>query len=173
MRVSCDVFVEIDIIRAVENGIPFYISGNKVILTPGINGILPLEFFLLVKTSNNATLYAQRYDFIVNFNFKSNDPNQIDSILIIDLTQEAIVKEFIFSDSLIESEIVKFDKLIDFLIEQKLFKEKIIVTFSQKNIENYNSLIISNLKSLRYRSFFMIYITNEKDIDQKEIANLL
>ena len=169
MRFSCDAFIEIDIIRAVENQIPFYISGNKVILSPGIDGILPVEFFLLVKTRKNVTLYAQKYDYVVYLNFKSVNPNEIENIYIIDIKNENVLKEFNFSGSFEMNEISKFYKLTDYLIECNLFREKIIVSFNQERIENYNLLISKYLKDLRYKSFFIIYITLEKDFDQKEM----
>lgn len=167
MRFSCDVFIEINIIRAVENQIPFYISGNKVILSPGINGVLPFEFFSLAKTSKNEILYAQNYDVVVHFLFKTNNANEIENILVIVIKNETFIKELNFSESV--NEIAKLDKLTDYLIENKLFTEKIIITFSSDKIDNYNHLISNNLKDLRYKSFFMIYITLEKDFNQKSL----
>ena len=41
MRQSCDVFIELDIEKALKDGIEIFISTNKVILTRGINGALP------------------------------------------------------------------------------------------------------------------------------------
>ena len=41
MRKSCDTYIEIDMEKAMKDGIQFFVSKNHVILTPGIDGILP------------------------------------------------------------------------------------------------------------------------------------
>lgn len=58
MRNTCDVFIEIDIVNAIKDGIPFYMSSNNVILTPGIepNGLLPLKYFKIVKDKHGNQL---------------------------------------------------------------------------------------------------------------------
>lgn len=173
MRYSCDIFVEIDIIRAVENQIPFFISGNKVILTPGIDAVLPSEYFLLVKTSKNIILHAQKYDFIVYVNFRSGIAPEIENIKVIDLKNHYIIMEFNYFNSYEVNEISKLDNLIEYLVEQKLFKEKIIISINQKSIENYNCIISNNLKNLRYKSFFMIYSSLEKEFDKLEILSFM
>lgn len=38
MRITCDIFVEIDLELALKNGIKFYVSQNNVVLSSGING---------------------------------------------------------------------------------------------------------------------------------------
>lgn len=47
MRNSCEVLIEINMPRALYEGkVPFYISQNKVILSPGLeNGELPSRYF--------------------------------------------------------------------------------------------------------------------------------
>jgi RNA:NAD 2'-phosphotransferase (TPT1/KptA family) len=50
MRKSCEVYIEIDLKKAMLDGIKFYISTNGVILTPGINGILDKKFFKNIKS---------------------------------------------------------------------------------------------------------------------------
>jgi 2'-phosphotransferase len=44
-RPDCDVFIYIDIAAAMADGIPFFESKNGVILTPGIDGVLPPKYF--------------------------------------------------------------------------------------------------------------------------------
>jgi hypothetical protein len=43
MRGSCEVVVEINLVNAIKQGVPFFISENQVILSPGTNaeGFLP------------------------------------------------------------------------------------------------------------------------------------
>jgi len=48
MRGSCEVVVEVNIVKAMKEGkIPFSISENQVILSPGIGdkGLLPPKYF--------------------------------------------------------------------------------------------------------------------------------
>jgi len=45
MRKSCDIFIEIDMKKAMEDGIKFYKSNNGVILTNGINNTLENKYF--------------------------------------------------------------------------------------------------------------------------------
>ena len=42
---SCDIFIEIDMKKAMEDGIKFYKSNNGVILTNGINNTLENKYF--------------------------------------------------------------------------------------------------------------------------------
>lgn len=48
MRSSAEVMIYIDLEKAVNDGVPFYISENKVILTPGIDGYLHPKYFKAV-----------------------------------------------------------------------------------------------------------------------------
>lgn len=45
MRLNCNVFIWIDVELAMNDGIEFFISSNNVVLTKGINGILPPKYF--------------------------------------------------------------------------------------------------------------------------------
>lgn len=50
MRGSADVLIYVDLRRAIEDGVPFYISDNRVILSPGIfwkgnDGVVPPAYF--------------------------------------------------------------------------------------------------------------------------------
>ncbi len=45
MRKSCDMYIEIDMAAAMKDGIKFYISTNKVILTEGEEGVLSPKYF--------------------------------------------------------------------------------------------------------------------------------
>jgi len=44
-RSSCEVLIYIDMAKAMEDGILFYMSSNGVILTEGIDGILSTKYF--------------------------------------------------------------------------------------------------------------------------------
>jgi 2'-phosphotransferase len=45
MRRTCEVFIELDMQRAMNDGIKFLISENKVILSSGINGVILPKYF--------------------------------------------------------------------------------------------------------------------------------
>jgi 2'-phosphotransferase len=45
MRNSSDIIIELDLKKAMNDGIEFYISSNNVILSEGINGIIPPIYF--------------------------------------------------------------------------------------------------------------------------------
>ena len=45
MRSSCDVIIEIDLEKAMNDKIEFFVSNNNVILTKGIDGVLPMKYF--------------------------------------------------------------------------------------------------------------------------------
>ncbi|XP_013748169.1 tRNA 2'-phosphotransferase 1-like isoform X1 [Brassica napus] len=45
MRRNVNVLIFLDIKKALEDGIAFYVSDNKVILTEGIDGVVPVDYF--------------------------------------------------------------------------------------------------------------------------------
>ena len=45
MRGSCECVVYVDLRKALEDDIPFYMSTNEVLLSPGIKGVLPSKYF--------------------------------------------------------------------------------------------------------------------------------
>jgi 2'-phosphotransferase len=48
-RASADVFIYVDVAKAMADGIPFYRSENNVILTPGVDGVLDPKYFKRVE----------------------------------------------------------------------------------------------------------------------------
>lgn len=46
MRYDCEIAIWIDLKQAIADGVPFYISANQVILSPGIKGIIDKKYFL-------------------------------------------------------------------------------------------------------------------------------
>lgn len=46
MRYDCEVAIWINLPRALEDGLPFYVSANQVILSPGISGRIDRKYFV-------------------------------------------------------------------------------------------------------------------------------
>ena len=44
-RSSAELFIEIDLRAALADGIPFYVAANGVVLTEGVDGVLPARYF--------------------------------------------------------------------------------------------------------------------------------
>jgi RNA 2'-phosphotransferase, Tpt1 / KptA family len=73
MRQSCEVVVEINIVKAVKDGVPFFISENLVILSPGVSdeGFLPPKYFRQVlNLKANDFIYQAPFDYIVVYDFE-------------------------------------------------------------------------------------------------------
>ncbi|CAK8991886.1 tRNA 2'-phosphotransferase 1 [Durusdinium trenchii] len=45
MRYDCEIAIWIDLKRAIADNVPFYMSTNKVILSPGIDGVIDKKYF--------------------------------------------------------------------------------------------------------------------------------
>jgi hypothetical protein len=45
MRKNCDLAIFVDIAAAMKDGIQFRVSSNKVILSQGIDGLIPSKYF--------------------------------------------------------------------------------------------------------------------------------
>ncbi|ESQ39166.1 hypothetical protein EUTSA_v10001570mg [Eutrema salsugineum] len=53
MRRDVNVLIFLDIKKALEDGIAFYISENKVILTEGVDGVVPVDYFQKIESWPN------------------------------------------------------------------------------------------------------------------------
>ena len=45
MKYKCDVFIEIDLPLAMKDGMKFYVSTNKVVLSNGFQNTIPPKYF--------------------------------------------------------------------------------------------------------------------------------
>ena len=72
MRGSCEVLVEVNMPRAILQGkVPFYISQNRVILSPGLNGELPSAYFRsVIDMKKKEFLYQAPFDYICVYDFE-------------------------------------------------------------------------------------------------------
>lgn len=105
MRGSCDVFIEVNLGKIIQDEIPIYESANGVILTAGIEGYLPPKYFRKIANKANKLIYSAPLDYIVVFDFEaicSKDGNEIFEVqeiiefpgVIIDVNQKKILKAF-------------------------------------------------------------------------------
>jgi 2'-phosphotransferase len=60
MKSSCQVFIFVNAKKCAEDQIEFFESSNGVILTPGLNGILPTRYFSHVLTKSGSLLLDNR-----------------------------------------------------------------------------------------------------------------
>ena len=76
MRASCEVIVEVAITEAICKGqIPFHISENQVILTPGVGekGYLPPEYLRSIfKVKGGEYLLQKPIDYVCVYDFECN-----------------------------------------------------------------------------------------------------
>jgi len=49
MRSSCEVAVYVDLRRALGDGVPFFLSSNQVVLSPGLQGAVPSRYITAVR----------------------------------------------------------------------------------------------------------------------------
>jgi 2'-phosphotransferase len=72
MRASCEIVIEVNMVRAIkEGGISFHISENKVILSSGIDGVIPSRFFrhvTIIKTGE--IIHQAPLNYIVVYDFE-------------------------------------------------------------------------------------------------------
>ena len=63
MRTSCNVIVEVNVPKAMADGIEFQRSSNDVILSKGFNGIIPPKYFKKVTCRYNKTVLEDFDDY--------------------------------------------------------------------------------------------------------------
>ncbi|POG71575.1 putative tRNA 2'-phosphotransferase [Rhizophagus irregularis DAOM 181602=DAOM 197198] len=82
MRASCDVFIYVNVPKAMADNVKFSRSANGVILTEGIKGILEKKYFLKVIDKYNNVLYEDNDDKNVkgnNVNNKNVEGNNVNN----------------------------------------------------------------------------------------------
>ncbi|GAA6053090.1 hypothetical protein JCM3770_000379 [Rhodotorula araucariae] len=58
MRNNCDLFIYLDVPQLLADGIPVYTSTNSVVLTGGIDGVVPPKYFAKVVRKNGEVLVS-------------------------------------------------------------------------------------------------------------------
>eukprot|EP01113_Clastostelium_recurvatum_P049315 TRINITY_DN9116_c0_g1_i3.p1 TRINITY_DN9116_c0_g1~~TRINITY_DN9116_c0_g1_i3.p1 ORF type:complete len:342 (+),score=79.58 TRINITY_DN9116_c0_g1_i3:31-1056(+) len=62
MRRSCELLIFIDLAAALQDGISFLLSDNQVVLTEGLDGVLPPKYFSRVCKSSDGLDYDPSFD---------------------------------------------------------------------------------------------------------------
>lgn len=107
MRTSCDVVVQANVIKSAYNQVPWFVSKNRVILTPGTGdkGFLEPKFFRSVfDAKSRQIIHSQPFDYICMFDLECNcseDRNAIAfneiielPVVIIDVKNKEILEPF-------------------------------------------------------------------------------
>lgn len=129
MRKNCEIFIEVNAIYAYYNNIPFYISTNNVVLSPGIDGVIPTEYLKLVTNKDHNILYSQQY--VGSVHYTTN------KIKIFEKNKE--IKEL--DNSISDNEISVLNAVSDLLISLELVK-KPFITVVDKGLESKYCQII-------------------------------
>lgn len=59
MRQTSPLLLHIDMISALRDGISFGLASNGAVLTPGIDGVLPLKYVLKVESRKGEIVWQQ------------------------------------------------------------------------------------------------------------------
>lgn len=74
-RVSCEVFIFIDMVKAINEGIKFFISQNSVVLSSGLNGFISPRFFskvLINRIETPLEFLTVEFDYFLVLDFEAN-----------------------------------------------------------------------------------------------------
>ena len=151
MRLSCEIFIEINMVYSFFNGIEFFLSENNVVLSSGINGIIPTKFFKRVLDKNQNVIFACQYDCIICF--------EKDKILL-KKTNENLIE--------VNGNLNDFGKLNEFVnlcIDKEYFKEKIITVVEKDFESSYLKIIKENVENSKilFPQIFVDYVLKKDD----------
>lgn len=148
MRNDCQILVEINAVQALHSEeMKFFISKNKVVLTPGTNGVLPTKYFEKVTDNKGTILHSQNYEIAVYLKFENSC---IKIVLIIDITNGQLIKKIESSD------IYQISSTISEL--KDVLKRPMIMIIEKNKEKNYIELIKSNIFKHSFMGMFVKYI---------------
>ena len=154
MRNSCDIYIEINMVYAFFNNIDFFISLNNVVLSSGIEGIIPVKFFKRVLDKNKNLILDCLYDYFIDFENGKISLKKNKNESLIEVNGD-------FNDY------EKLNNFINLCIEKEFFKAKIITIISEDNKNKYINVIknyIENYKILYPQIFVDYVLKNESGI---------
>mmetsp|Transcript_23438 Transcript_23438/g.23184 ORF Transcript_23438/g.23184 Transcript_23438/m.23184 type:complete len:278 (+) Transcript_23438:221-1054(+) len=94
-RSNCTVFIDIDIGRAMQDGVKFFISSNSVVLTSGIKGFLSPKYFKKIYIDRVETPFEWKpleLDYFLVLDFEANciEPGELICQEIIEFPVQAL-----------------------------------------------------------------------------------
>jgi 2'-phosphotransferase len=189
MRGNCELYVEINGPLCVANGIQMFISKNKVVLSPGNNGVIDTSFFKRVISTNGNLISSCEYDQVILPLLKVTDiktfglPDQtvvsLSKILLINLKtlelKEEIDLNLCLNDENRENMINKLNEFSTKFIEKGHNKIPTILILS-KNAEKLFTDYMINITKVRKDSDFIKHpsLYSEYiifDIDYNHLSN--
>jgi 2'-phosphotransferase len=158
MRNDCQVFIEINFVQAFHNDVKFFISKNKVVLTPGNNGVLHQKYFKKVEDHKGNILFSQNYEYVI----WTNDGD----ISLINLRSESDVINYKIIDG--TSAVEFFNNSIDDMCSKSIFKSPTVIAVDLNNESAYTKFVMSNYTELKHKSIFTEFIPVNNDIITKK-----
>jgi 2'-phosphotransferase len=167
MRNNCQVYIELNAIQAHHSGIKFFISKNKVVLTPGLDGVIPSKFIKKAIDHQNKYLYAQNYEIGILINFNDISANEIKgNFSIINLENKSLIHSENYSN--FES----FNLLSKFFVNKELITKPFIIIISKQFEDSYINLIQSRQDEIENIAFYSEYIVIDDSEAIKELKEM-
>lgn len=126
MRSSCDLYIEIDLKKAMENGMKFYLSSNNVILTSGFDGVIPTKYFTRVIDRKGSLVFdstseEKKLDIEEEkLPQKAEEKDSLDYIFVLDFEAQCVNGSKLPVQEIIEFPVVPIN-LKTFKIEEPIF----------------------------------------------------
>lgn len=161
MRNNCQVYIELNAIQAHHSGIKFFVSKNKVILSPGIDGVISSKFIKKAVDHENKYLFSQNYEIGILMKLNNITANEFKGdYSIIDIEK----KSLIHNDSL--SNLESIYQLPKYFTNKELFSKPYTIILPTCHEDTYRNLILSRQDEIENIAFYCEYIL----IDDSEVG---
>jgi 2'-phosphotransferase len=177
MRQNCQVYVEINAIQSFYNDLKFYVSKNKVVLSPGNEGVIAPQFFKKVVDNTGKTLYSQKYEIVIIIDIQNYSNDLFSgSYKIIDLKsqqEKKLINSIVDSDYIangsLES-IANFNSLSELFISKEWIKTPFTILIPTNQETIYLKLMNSLKKDINNISFFSEYLVYTESIEVGQVT---
>jgi 2'-phosphotransferase len=163
MRNDCNVMIEINGITAFYNGVKFFISKNKVVLTPGIDGVLPLEYFKKVIDRNGKILYQETPENCAFLDIDS-ETGILKTFYVVNLKDNSLIYKHTEQSKTL-------NVVAEFFISKELIKKPFIVVVPANTENIYLKQVENMTNSFGYLAFFIDYLVDNvgtKNLSEEE-----